>query len=79
MDDMARFQPIALGDLGFAGPAAVQCAAFGEQFGTGGAMDGTIDAATAQQRFIRGIDDRIDIEPRDVAYDNLEGSHGVYQ
>jgi hypothetical protein len=42
-------------------------------------MDGTIDAATAQQRFIRGIDDRIDIEPRDVAYDNLEGSHGVYQ
>jgi hypothetical protein len=40
---------VSSGDLGAAGLAAIQGAAFGEQPGAGRAMDGAIDAATAEQ------------------------------
>jgi hypothetical protein len=46
---MSRRKPISVGDLGAAGLAAIQSAAFGKKFGPGRAMDRTIDAATAQQ------------------------------
>jgi hypothetical protein len=57
MDHMPRRQPISPGDLGAAGLAAIQGAAFGQKFGPGGAMDRTIDAAAAEQGAIRGVDD----------------------
>ena len=34
-------------------------AAFGKQFGPGGTMDRTVDAAAAEQRRIRGVDDGV--------------------
>ena len=43
----------------------------GEQFRTRGAMNGTINTASAKQAFIRRIDDRIDVLRDDVAFDDL--------
>jgi hypothetical protein len=34
-------------------------AAFGEKFGPGRTMDRTIQAATAEQRSVRGVDDGV--------------------
>jgi len=48
VDHMLRWQPITAGDLCFAGRAAAQLLALDAQLGTGRAMNGTIDAATAQ-------------------------------
>jgi len=59
MNDIPRRKLIALGDLGVAGCAAAKRAAFGKQFRSRGAMDRAIDAAAAQQRRIRGIDDGV--------------------
>jgi hypothetical protein len=59
MNDMPRRQPVALGDFGVAGLAAMERAAFGEQLRSGCAMDRAVDAAAAQQRGIRGVDDGV--------------------
>jgi hypothetical protein len=37
----------------------MQRAAFGKEFGTGRAMDRTIDAAPAKQGRVRGVDDGV--------------------
>jgi hypothetical protein len=49
MDHMPRRKHVSSGDLGAAGLAAIQGTAFGEQPEPGRAMDGAIDAATAEQ------------------------------
>ena len=74
MDDVPRGQAVALGDLGVAGLAAVQRAALFQKLRAGRAMDRAIDAAAAQQAFVGGVDDRIDVEPGDVAFDDLEAA-----
>ena len=66
VDHMLGRQPIAARDLGAAGLAAAERPAFGEQFRSGGAMDGAVDAAAAEQRAVRRIDDRIERKRRDV-------------
>ena len=48
MNHMPRRQPITSGDLGAAGLAAIERAAFGKKFGTSRAMDRSIDAAAAE-------------------------------
>jgi hypothetical protein len=50
----------------------MQRAAFGKKLGSRGAMNRTIDAATAEQRAIRGVDDRVDAERRDVGDDDFQ-------
>ena len=62
MDHMPRRQPISAGDLGIAGRATIERAAFGEQFGPGRAMDRAIDAAAAEQRRVRGVDDGVNAQ-----------------
>src|SRR5262249_10467598 len=42
-----------------------------------GPVDRTVDAAAAEQRRVRGVDDRVDALRRDVTSDNLD--HGVVQ
>jgi hypothetical protein len=42
------------------------------KLGTGGSMDGAVHTATAGQRGIRGIDDGIDVQGRDVGQDDLQ-------
>jgi hypothetical protein len=71
MNHMSRRKPISVGDLGATGLATMQGAAFGKKFGPGRAMDRTIDAATAEQRGIRRVDDGINAQARDVGDDNL--------
>jgi hypothetical protein len=67
VDDVGRGQAVAERQLGLARLAAAERAAFGEQFGPGGAMDRAVDPAAAEQRGVRGVDDRVDCETRDVA------------
>ncbi len=71
MDDVPRRQQVAAGDLGVAGGAAIEGAAFGEELRTGGAVDRAVDPAAAKQRRVRGIDDGVKAEGGDVRDDNL--------
>ena len=48
MDHVARRQPIAFGDFGIAGFAAMQRLTFGQQFWSGSVMYSTIDATPAE-------------------------------
>ena len=56
---MPRRQLISQGDFGVAGLAAMERAAFGQQFGAGRAMNRAIDAAATEQGRIRGVDDGV--------------------
>ena len=60
VDHMAGGQPIAARDPRLAGRAAADLAAFLEKLRTGGAMDGAVDAAAAEQALVRGVDDRVE-------------------
>src|SRR5262245_14843671 len=72
VDDVLGFEAIAARDLGGAGIAAAERAAFGEQVRPGGAMDGAVDAAAAEQRPVGGVDDGPHIERGDVRNADLE-------
>ena len=56
---MLRRESVASGDFGIAGGAAAEAAAFGEQLRPSRAMDRAVDAASAQQRAIRSVDDGV--------------------
>ena len=66
MNDMFRREPITASDPGLAGLAAANFFAFCQEFRAGRAMDRSIDSAATEQRGIRGIHDRIDLQPGDV-------------
>jgi len=72
MNDMPRGQAVASGDFGTAGLATAEHAAFGKEFGTGRAMDRAVDAASAEQRTIRGVDDGVNAQSRDVGDDDFK-------
>ena len=72
MDDVAGRKIVCAGDAGFAGRTPVEPAAFFEEPGAGRAMDGAVHAAPAEQGFVRGVDDRIHFQPRDVAFDDFD-------
>jgi hypothetical protein len=59
MNHVPRRQPIAHGDLGIAGLAAVQRPAFFQQFGARGIVYRAIDAAPAEKRRICRVDDGV--------------------
>jgi hypothetical protein len=42
-------------------------------------MDGTINATATQQAFVGRVHDGVDVELRDVAYDDLDDRHRSYQ
>ena len=65
-------QPIAARDLGRAGLAAAERPAFGEQLRSRRAMDRAIDAAAAEQRAVRRVDDRVDVERGDVGHHDFK-------
>ena len=72
MDHMPRRQQVSARDLGVTGRTAVQRAAFGKQFGAGPAMNSAIDAAPAEQGRIRGVDDGVNAQCRDVGNDDFQ-------
>src|SRR5262249_17956192 len=63
------------GDAGLACRTAAERAAFLQQAAACRAMDGAIDAASAQQAFICGIDDDVDFRTRDVALFCADDAH----
>jgi hypothetical protein len=72
MDHMLGLQPISLGDLGIAGLATMQHAALGNELGTRGAMDRAVDAAPAEQRRVRGVDDGVNAQSGDVSSEDFQ-------
>src|SRR5690349_20503985 len=64
---MASGQAVALGQPRFAGRAAAQKAAFGDEFRPCRPVNRTIDTAAAEQRRVCSVNDGIDGESRDVA------------
>src|SRR5438067_9110340 len=75
MDDMAGLQTVTARDLRLAGARTAQRAAFRQQLRTSATVNRAIDAAAAEQGLVGGVDDRIDVEKCDVAFDDLD--HGV--
>ena len=59
VNHMPGRKPVASGDFGVAGVAAVQAVAFGEQLRPGRAMDRAVDTTAAEQRLIGGVDDGV--------------------
>jgi hypothetical protein len=72
MNDVAGFQLEAGRDLGLACRAAAERKAGRQQLRPGRAVDGAVDAAAAGKLRIGRVDDRIDIERRDVGDDDFE-------
>jgi hypothetical protein len=52
-------QPISFGDFGIAGRAAIKRATIGQKLRSCPAMDCTVHATAAEERCIRGVDDRV--------------------
>jgi len=80
MDDVFRRQLAAGGDDGFAGGAATLAvadgAAFFEDGRAAGAVDGAVDAATAEQRAVGRVDDGVGWHFCDVALEEVNaGRH----
>ena len=65
-------QTVSLGNFGAAGLATTERATFGKELGTGRAMDRAVDAASAEERSIRSVDDGVNAEGRDVGDDDLK-------
>src|SRR4051812_3825834 len=73
VDDVTRRQPVAARDFRRPGLAAAKRAAFGQQLRPCGTMDRAVDAAAAEQRRVRGVDDRVDDEGGDVGDEDVAG------
>jgi len=67
VNDPSGREFVAFGDFGLAGGATAERAAFHQQFRPGGAMNGAVHAATAEQRRVGGVHNRIHALLRDVA------------
>ena len=72
VDHPAGGQAKARGRLGVAGGTSAECAAGVEQLGSGGSVDRPVDAAAAEQRVVRRVDDGVGRLDRDVALDDLK-------
>ena len=66
VDHIAAGQAVAPGELRLTGPAAVECAALGQQLRPCGAVNGAVHAAAAQQGFVGGVDDGVHLHAGDV-------------
>jgi len=71
VDDVACVQLVPAGDPCLAGGTTAQPAALVQQSGAGGTVNGAIDPAAAQQRFVRRVDDRVHRERGYVALDDF--------
>ena len=73
VDDVAARQAVRAGDLGLAGSAAAQRPALLEQLRPRRTVDAAIHAATAQQGFLRRVDNGVHAHFRDVIANNDKG------
>jgi hypothetical protein len=72
MNHMPRRQPIRQSDFGIAGLAAMERAAFGKKFGSGCAMNRAVNATTAEQRGVGGVDNGVNAKACDIGDDDFE-------
>ena len=72
MNHMPRWKEISLGDLGVAGLATAQLTALSQQLGSGCIMDRAVDAAPAEQRRIRRVDDGVNAQAGDVGNNDFQ-------
>ena len=72
VDDTRRRQLVAGGDLGIAGLATMEPAAFLEQFWSSSTVDRAIDPAAAQKRRVGGVDDGINAQGRDIGDNDFQ-------
>ena len=72
VDDMARGEVVSGGDTGLADRAAADPTALVEEARPGCAVDRAVHPAAAEQRLVRGVDDRIHGEPSDVSLDDFD-------
>ena len=72
VDDVAGGQVETRRGLGVAGGAAAENSARGQQFRPGGAVDGAVHAAAAEQRGVGRVDDGIDVLTGEIALDQLD-------
>lgn len=74
VDDVTREKAKARGDLGIPRLAAAELSTSRAKLGTCGTVDRTIHAASAKQRPVGGVDDGVDVEPGDVAFDDFNAA-----
>src|SRR5215831_4882809 len=67
VDDVPSWQSVSLGELCITGPAPSEEATLIQQFRSSRAMDCPANPAANEQRGVRGVDDRVDSERRDVS------------
>ena len=72
VNHVTRRQTVCGGDFGSAGLAAPERPALLEKVGSGGAMDSPIDATTPEQRRVRGVDDGVNAQGRDVGENDFQ-------
>ena len=75
MDHKLRLQLVGSGQFSVSGRASAEPAAFVQQLRARRPMNCAVYAAPAQQSFVRRVDDRIHIEGRDVAFEDLSLIH----
>jgi len=73
----ARRQTIPASNLRFPRFTTAKGPAFREQFGAGGAVNRTIDSASAKKRAVRSVHDCVNIQFGDVAMDDLDSAIGI--
>jgi hypothetical protein len=72
MDDVFRGKPITPGHFRIARGAAAKGTAFGQKLRPRGAMDRAVDATPAKERRVRGVDDGVNAQCRDVSSDDFQ-------
>ena len=72
VDHVARGKSEARGDLRLSRLATAKASASLGELMTCGTVDGAADATAWGKRGVGGIDDGIDVEPGDVAFDDLD-------
>jgi len=72
VDHMLGRQAVATGDLGVTRLAALEHLAFSHELRPRSTMDRTIDAASAEQRRIRGVDDGVNAQRGDVGNNDFQ-------
>ena len=75
VNDMRCGKAVAAGDFRVSGVAPAEAHALGEQIGPGGAMYRAVHTAASEQRVVGRVDDRVDLEGRDVGEDSVKRSH----
>jgi hypothetical protein len=77
VDDVVGGEAVAKGEDGLAGGEAGVALAFAEQLGAGGTVDGAVNAASAAELFVGGIDDGVELVRGNVGMDDLNHGTGM--